>query len=858
MKFCLKKFSGRLLLAFGFVSTSIMSGQLISESFGSGGIDFTEVSGGTWSVSGGRYLLSSPYSSSTNGILGNISVHDTAVSGDFILTALMRISGTISDWNDAAVIFGYQNSNNYYYLSLNESNDSYTKGILKVVNGNAVELANITISVSANTDYSIEIVRSGSNITARVNGNTVASATDATFSGGQVGFGSFNDGAQFDDLLVTTLGGGDTEAPSVPTGLTAGTVTTTAVDLTWNASTDNVGVVGYRIYTTGSNPFTVSGTTATVTGLSEDTTYTFTVTAFDAADNESSPGSGLNVTTDPLEELTSISEDFSASTASFTVIDGGTWSVSGGRYLLSNPAESGINGILGNISVHNTEVEGDFDLSALVRIAGTSSPWNDAAIVFGFQDDDNYYYVSLNENNDGNTKGIFKVVNGTPSELADINVSIVANTDYLVEVARTGASMEVMLNSSLVATASDATFTSGRVGFGSKNDGAQFDDLVVSTPNTFSLLAHVLEYLSLAEERMEITVGELFSSTQYPIHSENNGSDWETVSSGSWVSGFWPGMLWMMYDFTGDTIWKTRATNWNAAIESHKNNTSTHDLGFIFQNSFGKGNEVEANTTYQGILVDAAASLASRYSPTVGAIRSWSWGEWDNNGNFTVILDNMMNLELLLRSAQMSGGDPDWIDYAIDHADTTAQWFMRQDGSVYHIVIFDENTGQFRQFETHQGYDVDSTWARGQAWAIYGFTMMYRETGLERFRDHAEEVAAYYLPNLPSALVPFWDFDYPGIPNTYRDSSAAAVVASALIELSTLVEDSRWAAYYLETAEDIILSLTSSSYFAIESCGSLLGHGTYSFPANLYDTGLIWGDYYLIEALLRYVELAGE
>lgn len=349
--------------------------------------DYT-ATGGTWAVSSGRYVLSSPVSGST-GLLGNLSVHDTSLSGDYAISAVVRITGTVSDWNDAAVVFGYQDVNNYYYVSLNESNDGDTSGLFKVVGGTHTELDDLSQTVSADVDYTVDVIRSGSGIVVYLNGVEAASASDAALTGGQVGFGSRNDGSQFDDLVVYGTAGG---------------------------------------------------------------------------------GSGGG----PL-----IDDDFatSASESDYTEVAGGSWAVSGGRYLLSSPA-SGSAGLLGNILVHNSSFGGDYEISTVVRITGTGSDWDDVAVVFGYQNSDNYYYVSLNESDDGDTNGLFKVVGGTHTELDNLSQTVSANTDYTVEIVRSGSSIVVYLNSTEVASASDSTLTGGRVGFGSRNDGAQFDDLV--------------------------------------------------------------------------------------------------------------------------------------------------------------------------------------------------------------------------------------------------------------------------------------------------------------------------------------------------------------------------------------------
>lgn len=316
-------------------------------------------------------------------------------------------------------------------------------------------------------------------VTATQNGQSIEASTITYQSNQYVLVKAVPDAGE---VIISKVGGGsDTQAPSVPTGLASSNVTATSVDLDWNASTDNVGVTGYKIYTNGSNPVSVTGISATVTNLSASTSYTFAVSAVDAAQNESSQSSGVNVTTQSGGSAL-ISEDFSSSAANFTAVNGGSWSVSGGRYVLTNPATPGTAGVLANISVHDTTVSGDFVLTGTIQATGTSSSWNDAAVVFGYQDTSNYYYLSLNESNDGNTKGILKVVNGTPTELADISVSVASDTDYPIEIVRSGSSIVAKVNGAQVASATDSTFTSGKVGFATYNDGAEFDDLVVTSP----------------------------------------------------------------------------------------------------------------------------------------------------------------------------------------------------------------------------------------------------------------------------------------------------------------------------------------------------------------------------------------
>lgn len=466
-----------LLLALNEVVASGPT-PVISEDFSVSAANFTVADGGTWSVSGGRYVLSSPQAFSVNGLLGQISVHNTALVDDYTLSSVVRITGTSSSWNDAAVIFGYQDVDNYYYASLNESNDENTMGVFRVLDGFPTELVDISSSISSDTDYTVEVIRSGVSIEVEIDNSLVATVNDSSFIGGKVGFGSKNDGAQFDDLVVYgEENTADTTDPSVPTGLAASNITNTSVDLSWSESTDNVGVAGYKVYTDGSNPITVLENTLTINGLTSSTTYDFTVSAFDAANNESNESSELEVTTTG----SLIDEDFNSASAEedFMVIAGGDWDVTGGHYVLSNPQTFTTNGLLGQISVHNTEIIGNMYLSAVVNVTGTGSSWNDAAVVFGYQDASNYYYASINESNDSSTHGLFKVVDDTPTQIADFSYSISSDTDYTIEVDWSGSSITVDIDSTQVASTSDSTFSGGKIGFGSKNDGASFDDLYV-------------------------------------------------------------------------------------------------------------------------------------------------------------------------------------------------------------------------------------------------------------------------------------------------------------------------------------------------------------------------------------------
>jgi hypothetical protein len=343
------------------------------------------------------------------------------------------------------------------------------------------------------------------------------------------------------------------------------------------------------------------------------------------------------------------------------------------------------------------------------------------------------------------------------------------------------------------------------------------------------------------------------SKSSYPS-STSSGGRWSTTGASTWTSGFFPGALWRMYEQTGGTLWSTRATDWQTGVEGQKSDTSSHDVGFKIFTSFGNAYRLTGIDAYRQVVLQGASSLASRYSPIVGSIRSW---DGPTSSDFRVIIDNMMNLEILFWASK-HGGQASWYDMAVSHALKTMANHVRSDGSTYQGVNYNPSTGTVKAKFTHQGEAVESTWSRGQAWAVYGFTMAYRETGDSRFLETARRVADYYIGHLPSDHVPYWDFEASGIPNEPRDTSAAAIAASGLLELAGLETDSVRATGYAQAAKDTLTSLSSSAYLAAGTGNSaILLHATQNEPAGASDTGLIYGDYYFIEALLRYRSLVG-
>ncbi len=326
-----------------------------------------------------------------------------------------------------------------------------------------------------------------------------------------------------------------------------------------------------------------------------------------------------------------------------------------------------------------------------------------------------------------------------------------------------------------------------------------------------------------------------------------------TVLERDWTVGFFPGSLWYLYEATGDAKWRVAAEKSNALLVHEQNNTRTHDVGFIVNCSFGNGLRLTANPEYKPILLNAAKSLSTRYSPVVKAIKSWDRPLTEYN--FPVIIDNMMNLELLLWAAA-NGGDENLKTIAIAHADTTLANHFRPDHSSYHVVDFDGKTGNVIRRITHQGIADESAWARGQCWGLYGYTFMYRFTREARYLDQAEKIAAYIMnhPALPADKIPYWDYNDPRGPKSPRDSSAGALSASALYELSNYTKDPARALSYRAFADAQLRSLCSPEYLAKPGTnhGFILMKATGNHPKNSeIDAPLNYADYYFLEALLR-------
>ncbi|TJZ50643.1 glucuronyl hydrolase [Sphingobacterium olei] len=333
----------------------------------------------------------------------------------------------------------------------------------------------------------------------------------------------------------------------------------------------------------------------------------------------------------------------------------------------------------------------------------------------------------------------------------------------------------------------------------------------------------------------------------------------ETSSTRWWTSGFYPGTLLYLYEYSGDSTLAVEAKQKLQLLEKEKNNKGTHDLGFMLYCSFGNANRLMPDLHYRSVMLQGAESLISRYKDAVGAIKSWD--HHTDQWQFPVIIDNMMNLEFL-NWASRESGDSKFANIAKIHANSTLKNHFRNDYSSYHVIDYDTITGAVRHRHTAQGAQHESAWARGQAWGLYGYVMMYRDTQDSIYLNQAVHIANYILnhPNLPKDGVPYWDFDAENIPDAKRDASAAAIIASALLELQTYV-DGEQQNQYLRAAENMLTNLSSDVYKAKKGSngGFILTHSVGHLLANSeVDVPLTYADYYYVEALMRYRNLLGD
>ena len=366
--------------------------------------------------------------------------------------------------------------------------------------------------------------------------------------------------------------------------------------------------------------------------------------------------------------------------------------------------------------------------------------------------------------------------------------------------------------------------------------------------------------LAFAAAQMRRSAESMNPKDGWPRHTMPDGR-WDRRPVVSWTNGFFPGTMWYLYEHTRDPYWRTQAERWTAGLDTVAKVTTTHDLGFVLFDSFGHQWRLTQDARARAVVLEGSATLARRFNPAVGAIKSWDVdnpsdprSRWE--GRFPVIVDNLMNLEMLFWAAR-NGGDPALKQLAERHALTSMRAHVRDDGSVAHVALFDPQGGRLLRRTTWQGLNDSSAWARGQAWAIYGLQSAAHESGNPELLAGARRAADFFLANLPPEGVPFWDFRHPDRPRTERDASAAAIAASGLLALAPQV-DAATGARYRAGAERMLTALAGGYLATGTPNASVLLHTVGDHPQHReIDVGMIYADYYFVEALLRWKALRG-
>lgn len=382
--------------------------------------------------------------------------------------------------------------------------------------------------------------------------------------------------------------------------------------------------------------------------------------------------------------------------------------------------------------------------------------------------------------------------------------------------------------------------------------------LSCSTKQNEKKFGFVDEDVKFAAEQYNLQIAKIDESGEILNPKSIINGKMKYIKPQEWTSGFFPGSLWYLYELTGDDNWKTQAIKYTEALDTVQYLTNHHDVGFMIACSYGNGFRLLQNEPYKQVIIQAAKSLSTRFRPEAGIIQSWDvTGGWqaDRGWECPVIIDNMMNLELLFEATKLSGDSTFW-KIAVTHADNTIKNHFRPDFSTYHVIDYSLADGSVRNKHTAQGYAHESTWARGQAWAIYGYTVCYRETRYPKYLEQAKKAFEFVVknPNLPADGIPYWDFNAPNIPDEKRDVSSAAIMASALYELSGYSN----ADYYKTWADKMLESLSGDEYRAKlgENGNFILKHSVGSIPHNSeVDVPLNYADYYFLEALKRKKEL---
>ena len=369
---------------------------------------------------------------------------------------------------------------------------------------------------------------------------------------------------------------------------------------------------------------------------------------------------------------------------------------------------------------------------------------------------------------------------------------------------------------------------------------------------TSRVFNRAMAQFEILDANMDSFAGSDHGTYVYPRSINADGTLW-TSDYKWWCSGFFPGSLWYVYEYTNNEKFKTLALKYQEGLEPLRYRTDDHDIGFQLMCSFGNCMRITGDTLCKPVILDGANSLATRFNPVVGCTKSWDTKKY----SFSVIIDNMMNLELLFKALEL-GGPASLKDVAVSHAYTTMANHFREDKSTRHVLDYNPETGELIKVHPGQGLSEDSAWARGQAWGLYSFPMVYRFTQDPQILEHAVAIAEYIIPRLPEDGIPYWDFDSPDIPDDVRDASAAAIMACGFIELSGYVDEEK-SMRYLAVAEKMIRTLASEEYLAEEGeiYGFLLKHSTgFKLRGSEVDAPLTYADYYFLEALMRWSDIS--
>lgn len=341
----------------------------------------------------------------------------------------------------------------------------------------------------------------------------------------------------------------------------------------------------------------------------------------------------------------------------------------------------------------------------------------------------------------------------------------------------------------------------------------------------------------------------------FPIYTVNGRWFHEGELWTDWTGGFLAGQMWQLHRYTGDPVWRQRAEHYSRLLEHRQHDRNVHDLGFIFLNTYLPWFELSRDPRLHAVLMQAGRTLAMRFMERGQYLRSFVAPE-------SLFIDIMMNVPLIALVARETGDD-ELQRIAVAHSRTTRDQIVRADGSTAHEGVFDLDTGAFLRESTHQGLAADSAWARGLAWSLYGFSSMYQQTGMTEFRNVAERNAGYWIEHLPADSVPYWDFhadlDRPLPWGPQKDSSAAAIAASGLLNLARQVDVPERAGRYRQTAIAMLDALCEPEFLADKTPGweGILKHGVYHTAKNLgVDESVMWGEFFFVEALNK--ALAGE